>query len=142
MQSSTPSGSQENPKQAISFHLFSFPPSAFVEGFIISGEQLSESSSLVLINNIPPWAKLLFASALLLAVPWSRKVQKAQDLNNTVEAAVEAAEMVVEAAEKMVEAAEKVVEKAEKVVEEVAEAFPNRRLKEFAIKVGANCCIC
>ncbi|KAG0486911.1 hypothetical protein HPP92_009006 [Vanilla planifolia] len=60
---------------------------------------------------------------------------KAQDLNKTVEAAVEAAEMVVEAAEKMVEAAEKVVEKAKKVVEEVAEAFPNRRLKEFAIKL-------
>ncbi|KAH0452488.1 hypothetical protein IEQ34_019787 [Dendrobium chrysotoxum] len=71
--------------------------------------------------NIPTWAKFVLGSVVLLTIPTLRKFHSIKDVTKTVE---EVAEVV-----------EKAAEVVEKVAEEIAEALPEGRGKEAALKL-------
>ncbi|KAI0495303.1 hypothetical protein KFK09_025453 [Dendrobium nobile] len=71
--------------------------------------------------NIPTWAKFVLGSLVLLTIPTLRKFHSLKDVTKTVE---EVAEVV-----------EKAAEVTEKMAEEIAEALPEGREKEAALKL-------
>ncbi|KAK8951802.1 hypothetical protein KSP39_PZI003448 [Platanthera zijinensis] len=133
-----------NPTEALNYPM---PPasgdsspstSTTEQGVTKSADQKALKFHFSSLNNIPPWAKLVLGSAVLLAFPLFRREKNwnlMAALKKTAEAAVKAADELVEAADKVVEAAEKLGEAAEKVLEEVVEALPGGGLKEAAIKL-------
>ncbi|PKU75177.1 uncharacterized protein LOC110096430 [Dendrobium catenatum] len=120
MQSSTNNSTTESPiaDQEDARNKFSSGEKTLASKSENTGLNLGRLFALV---NIPTWAKFALGSLVLLTIPTLRKFHSLKDVTKTVE---EVAEVV-----------EKAAEVTEKMAEEIAEALPEGREKEAALKL-------